>query len=115
MNRIWISDLCIESRSVSGVYRRPEGIRTFVDVKDVAELRVHSAKEGVVVGAGVTLREWRQILLSLAQRSDLPYAAPFAEHLDLVAHPAVRNVRILKSIITPLNVLFRNKYFRRVK
>lgn len=78
-----------------GVYRRADNIRVFIDVNNVAELRAHSVNdERLEVGGNVTLSEFMAVLMECAKSrgETFAYGNELAQHIDLVATTAVRNV-----------------------
>ncbi|XP_050092185.1 xanthine dehydrogenase/oxidase-like [Anopheles aquasalis] len=86
--------MLVGGNTAHGVYRRDESLEVFIDINNVTELRsyYHTATE-LLIGANVNLSEFIEILTKAASnRPTYEYCRELAQHLDLVAHPAVRNV-----------------------
>ncbi|XP_055688260.1 uncharacterized protein LOC129792886 [Lutzomyia longipalpis] len=76
-----------------GVYRRREELELFVDISNVEELKITTIASTLEVGAAVTIADFIGILNEASKtRKDFSYCRQMANHLELVAHPAVRNV-----------------------
>lgn len=86
------------SRGAVPIFEFP---RLLIDIQSVEELKGYYIHQNLVVGAGTTLTNFMDILLSLAhQREEFSYLLKLYEHLDLVAHIPVRNV----SDVTKANI-----------
>lgn len=76
--------------------------RVLIDIQPVEELKGYYVDQNLVVGAGSTLTNFMDIMLTLAhQEEEFSYLLKLREHLDLVAHIPVRNVSdVTRSEIT---------------
>lgn len=88
--------LCAELFSFrsTGVYRRSENLKIFIDVNDVVDLRSHYLDNELVIGANVNLTETMDILSKASNTFGFEYCEHLAKHIDLVANVSVRNVCI---------------------
>ncbi|GAB0100743.1 xanthine dehydrogenase [Sergentomyia squamirostris] len=86
--------MLVAGNTAHGVYRRPEDIEIFIDITEVEDLRVTMLGDTLEVGAGVTLTEFIGFLNEAAQAKpqEFSYCRQLSKHLELVAHPSVRNV-----------------------
>ncbi|XP_059612743.1 uncharacterized protein LOC132259207 [Phlebotomus argentipes] len=76
-----------------GVFRRREDLEIFIDVSGVEELRIMTLGDTLEVGAAVTLSEFMGFLSEASEaKREFSYCRQLVRHLDLVAHPAVRNL-----------------------
>ncbi|XP_062550715.1 uncharacterized protein LOC134215575 [Armigeres subalbatus] len=76
-----------------GVYRRKSTLQYFIDVSSVEELYSHWLGSELIVGANVSLTEFMSILLEAASKdSRFKYCTEIANHVQMIAHSAVRNV-----------------------
>ncbi|XP_049545882.1 xanthine dehydrogenase/oxidase-like [Anopheles darlingi] len=76
-----------------GVYRRSPKLRVFVDIRNVEELHNYWIGSSLIVGANVPLTEFIEILREAARKDRrFSYCKEVAQHVEDVAHPAVRNV-----------------------
>ncbi|XP_035789869.1 xanthine dehydrogenase/oxidase-like [Anopheles albimanus] len=86
--------MLVAGNTAHGVYRRPDGLRVFLDVSRVRELREHRLEPKMLhIGSGVPLAELIDIL-TIAADSNLgfAYCSSLADHLRKVANTPVRNV-----------------------
>uniref|UniRef100_A0A1B0CZV7 Uncharacterized protein n=1 Tax=Phlebotomus papatasi TaxID=29031 RepID=A0A1B0CZV7_PHLPP len=76
-----------------GVYRRREDLEIFIDVNNVKEMKVTILGNVLEVGAAVTLSEFIDFLRHASDvKKEFSYCRQLVKHLELVAHPAVRNI-----------------------
>ncbi|XP_059612739.1 uncharacterized protein LOC132259203 [Phlebotomus argentipes] len=76
-----------------GVFRRREDLEIFIDVSGVEEMRIMTLGDTLEVGAAVTLSEFMGFLTEASEaKREFSYCRQLVRHLDLVAHPAVRNL-----------------------
>ncbi|XP_059612740.1 uncharacterized protein LOC132259204 [Phlebotomus argentipes] len=76
-----------------GVFRRREDLEIFIDVSGVEEMRIMTLGDTLEVGAAVTLSEFMGFLSEASEaKREFSYCRQLVRHLDLVAHPAVRNL-----------------------
>ncbi|XP_026330716.1 indole-3-acetaldehyde oxidase-like isoform X3 [Hyposmocoma kahamanoa] len=67
--------------------------RVLIDIQPVEELKGYYVDQNLVVGAGSTLTNFMDIMLTVAhQEEEFGYLLKLHEHLDLVAHIPVRNI-----------------------
>lgn len=92
--------MCIQStyllEYILGVYHTStEDIKVFIDVTDVPDLITHSIQEdALVLGANMTLTKTIGLFYKMSNDPKYLYLGKMADHIDLVAHVPVRNVRI---------------------
>ncbi|EAT42288.1 AAEL006163-PA [Aedes aegypti] len=76
-----------------GVYRRNENVQVFIDINSVVELHEVSISDTISVGANITLTKFIDVLTdAAAQGPQYYYCKEMIKHIELVAHPLVRNV-----------------------
>ncbi|XP_055687210.1 xanthine dehydrogenase/oxidase-like [Lutzomyia longipalpis] len=79
-----------------GVYRRREDLQIFIDITGVEEMKTTMIGDTLEVGSAITLTEFIDFLNEAAAlKREFSYCREFVKHLELVAHPAVRNVGTL--------------------
>lgn len=84
------------SFSFTGVYRRSDDIKTFIDITGVQELHRHQmTKDGLVISANVSLTELMDILTQTAKTIGFQYVTELVNHIDLIANVPVRNVKLI--------------------
>lgn len=67
-----------------------------IDISDVGELKSHKLDGSLILGGNMTLNETMKVFQQIAEtNSKFKYAAQMYQHMDLVAHMPVRNVRII--------------------
>lgn len=84
---------------ISGAYPIIDYPRVLIDISDVPEIRGYLYDQNLIVGAGTTLSEFIEILREASDSEYFGYLRIVNEHLDLVAHRAVRNVSRHYNII----------------
>ncbi|GAB0092110.1 Aldehyde oxidase/xanthine dehydrogenase [Sergentomyia squamirostris] len=87
----------VSGNTAKGVYPDDnDSVEVYIDVSSVRELRTISMDSVLQVGANVPINEVIDALRKISEvRSDFFYCRQVAKHLELVAHPAVRNVGTL--------------------
>lgn len=84
--------------AISGVYEQPYP-DLFVDITKVYELINFTINNNVLIlGANTTLTNTMEIFESLSKTTGFDYLSTIREHLDLVAHVAIRNVSNISQI-----------------
>nr|XP_029717269.1 aldehyde oxidase 3-like [Aedes albopictus] len=79
--------------TANGVYRRNDNIQVFIDCNSVLELHEVSISDTISVGANITLTKFMKVLEDAsASNQQFYYCKELIKHLELVAHPLVRNV-----------------------
>ncbi|XP_052859784.1 uncharacterized protein LOC128267033 [Anopheles cruzii] len=99
--------MLLAGNTAHGVYRRNESLEVFIDVNSVEELRSYyvSANE-LLVGGNVNLAEFLDLLNKTANsRPSFNYCRELAQHLDLVASPAIRSVGTIAG-----NLMIKNQH-----
>lgn len=76
----------------SGAYPIEKYPRVLIDISDVSELKDYTIDRNLVVGAGTTITELLRILNEVSRQDYFGYLKTLCDHLELVAHIAVRNV-----------------------
>lgn len=89
--------MLVHGNTAHGVYRRDSDINVFIDVTTIDELHTNSiAKEGIELGANVSLTETMNIMSKAATtHPEFEYCKDIVKHIDLVANVPVRNVGTL--------------------
>lgn len=65
-----------------------------IDVSALAELKTVTYDQNLVVGAGITLTDFLEILKDASAHEYFSYLSKIHFHVDLVAHIPVRNVSL---------------------
>lgn len=77
-----------------------KNIKVFIDITEIPDLIKYSVKEDtLVLGANISLNKTISIFYKMANDPSFSYLKKMADHIDLVAHVAVRNVCTKKSKI----------------
>ncbi|XP_017144225.2 indole-3-acetaldehyde oxidase [Drosophila miranda] len=91
----------VGGNTAHGVYRRPRGIRHYIDVNAVPELKQHSLEtDHILLGGNVTLTDAMELFLIAAKRPGFEYCAQLWQHFNLIANVPVRNNGTLAGNIT---------------
>lgn len=77
---------------ITGVYRRNENLKHFIDITGVETLRAHNIGSELVLGANVSLSETMEILTKASSGTGFEYCKYLVDHIDLIANVPVRNV-----------------------
>ncbi|XP_022211869.2 xanthine dehydrogenase [Drosophila obscura] len=84
--------MLVAGSTAHGVYRRPRGIRHYIDVQAVAELKQHSLEtDHLLLGGNLTLTDAMELFLVAAKRPGFEYCAQLWQHFNLIANVPVRN------------------------
>ncbi|KAH8382927.1 hypothetical protein KR009_005850 [Drosophila setifemur] len=84
--------ILVAGNTAHGVYRRPRGIRHFIDVIKVPELRQHSIEmDHLFLGANLPLTDAMDVFLQAAKRPGFEYCTQLWQHFNLIANVPVRN------------------------
>ncbi|XP_023950412.2 uncharacterized protein LOC112054753 [Bicyclus anynana] len=86
------SYMLVAGNTGKGVIPILEYPRILIDVSRVSELKGYLVDQNLVVGAGTTLTKFREILEEASHSGSFAYLSVLNDHLDLVAHVAVRNL-----------------------
>lgn len=85
--------MLVAGNTAHGIYRRSAGIKSFIDVRALAELRGYSlADKDLTLGGNLSLTETMDICRKLEQTPGFEYLAQVWQHLDWIANVPVRNV-----------------------
>ncbi|KAH8420939.1 hypothetical protein KR222_010850 [Zaprionus bogoriensis] len=88
--------MLVAGNTAHGVYRRPQGIKHFIDVRGVAELQQHTSdSQQLKLGANLSLSQVMDILKSSSNEAGFEYLQVLWQHLDLIANVPVRNTGTL--------------------
>lgn len=93
--------MLVGGNTAHGVYRRPDDIKVFIEVNQVAQLKRRCSNSGTLeVGSAVTLSELIDIFKSVSTKNQqhFAYLSQLANHVELIASTSVRNVRNVKCI-----------------
>jgi len=91
--------MLVAGNTAHGVYRRPQDIKHFIDVRGVTELKQHSLDSNQLkLGANLSLSQTMDILKSTSQQTGFEYLKELWQHLDLIANVPVRNVSSFKLL-----------------
>lgn len=77
---------------ITGVYRRNENLKVFIDITGVETLRSHDVGSELQLGANISLTETMEILTKASNRPGFEYCKFLVDHIDLIANVPVRNV-----------------------
>lgn len=77
---------------ISGVIPIQEFPETLIDITGVSELKGWEKDQNLIVNSGTTLTELLDIFQEASADDDFAYMKAFYDHVQLVAHIAVRNV-----------------------
>ncbi|KXJ82609.1 hypothetical protein RP20_CCG012771 [Aedes albopictus] len=98
--------MLIGGNTAHGVYRRSDKLQIFIDISSVDELRSHSLRSNLIVGANVSLTEFMSILSDAAGKNpSFLYCLELVNHIDLVANVPVRNTGTIAG-----NLCIKNQY-----
>ncbi|XP_052742077.1 uncharacterized protein LOC112054762 [Bicyclus anynana] len=86
------SYMLVAGNTGRGVIPILEYPRILIDVSRVSELKGYLVDQNLVVGAGTTLTKLREIMEKVSHSENFAYLSVLNDHLELVAHIAVRNV-----------------------
>ncbi|XP_011197089.1 uncharacterized protein LOC105221652 [Zeugodacus cucurbitae] len=93
--------MLVAGNTAHGVYRRPPGIKHFIDLHAVPELKQHSiVGEKLTLGANLSLNEAIEIFQKMSQRPGFEYCQQLWQHFDLIANIPVRNTGTLAGNIS---------------
>ncbi|CAH0400156.1 unnamed protein product [Chilo suppressalis] len=80
--------------------------KILIDISSVQELKGHYIDQNLIIGAGTTLTDLMDILLSVSKtNTEFAYLQKIYEHLDLVAHIPVRNIGTIAG-----NLMTKHRY-----
>ncbi|XP_053608547.1 uncharacterized protein LOC128674181 isoform X2 [Plodia interpunctella] len=102
------SYMLVSGNTAKGAYPIDEYPRVLIDVSNVAELKGYIVDQNLIIGAGNTLSELLDIFQIKSQEESFTYLQQFYDHLQLVAHIAVRN---MGSIAGNLMIKHKHKEF----
>lgn len=79
---------------ITGAFLIAEYPNALIDITAVQELRTNELDQNLVVGAGLTLTEFMDILKEGSKVENFSYFEKLYNHIELVAHIPIRNVSI---------------------
>lgn len=82
------------SKTFTGAYPVENLPRILIDISRVQALRGVLLDQNFLVGAGLTLTEFKDLCHLMSQQDYFGYLEKFRDHLELVAHIPVRNVSV---------------------
>lgn len=85
--------ILVAGNTAHGVYRRSLGLKVFIDISHVEELKTYKLNtDSLEFGAGVTLTEAMDIFTKSAKENkNFEYLNELVKHIDLIANVPVRN------------------------
>ncbi|XP_059045106.1 uncharacterized protein LOC131840908 [Achroia grisella] len=86
------SYMLVSGNTAKGAYPIDEYPRILIDISDVTEIKGCFLDQNLVIGAGNTLTELIDIFKTMSNEVYFEYLKKFYDHLQLVAHIAVRNL-----------------------
>ncbi|XP_002000312.2 indole-3-acetaldehyde oxidase [Drosophila mojavensis] len=88
--------MLVAGNTAHGIYRRSAKIKSFIDVRALAELRGYSlADKDLTLGGNLSLTETMDICRKLEQTPGFEYLAQVWQHLNWIANVPVRNAGTL--------------------
>lgn len=85
---------------MTGVYRRNENLKVFIDITGVETLRSHTKNRSeLILGGNNSLTETMEILTDASNQPGFEYCKYLVEHIDLIANVPVRNVSFDFTVI----------------
>ncbi|KAK9496480.1 hypothetical protein O3M35_013242 [Rhynocoris fuscipes] len=94
------SYMLLAGNTAQGVYPVENPPQIIIDIKDVTELRAFNIYgEHIDLGANMTLTEVYELFMKISKENPLMfgYTQILADHIDMVAHPSVRNIGSLSG------------------
>ncbi|XP_053662319.1 uncharacterized protein LOC128711466 [Anopheles marshallii] len=83
----------VAGNTAHGVYRRSNRLKVFIDISTIEELHRHMFDRELIIGVGVTLTEFIDLLERTAEEHlSFTYCMPLAKHVRKMANLPVRNV-----------------------
>nr|XP_034832960.1 xanthine dehydrogenase/oxidase-like [Maniola hyperantus] len=86
------SYMLVAGNTGKGAYPIIEYPRILIDISGVSEIKGYVYDQNLIVGAGTTLTEFLEILREASDTEYFEYLKILYEHIQLVAHVAVRNI-----------------------
>ncbi|CAH2233047.1 jg18398 [Pararge aegeria aegeria] len=86
------SYMLVAGNTGKGAYPIIEYPRILIDISGVSEIKGYIFDQNLIIGAGTTLSEFIEILKESTNKDFFEYLKILNEHLQLVAHVAVRNL-----------------------
>ncbi|KAL0878800.1 hypothetical protein ABMA27_003830 [Loxostege sticticalis] len=86
------SYMLVAGNTAKGAYPIQEYPSVLIDISEVSELKGYTIDQNLVVGAGTTLTELLRIFDEVSHQDYFGYLKTLRDHLELVAHVAVRNL-----------------------
>ncbi|XP_013162269.1 PREDICTED: indole-3-acetaldehyde oxidase-like [Papilio xuthus] len=107
------SYMLVAGNTAKGVYPITEYPLVLIDVNNVSQLKTFVIDQNLVIGAGLTITEVIEIFKTVSQRENFSYLLTVNEHLEKVAHVAVRNIATLAGnlVIKHRNPEFQSDIF----
>ncbi|XP_026741742.1 xanthine dehydrogenase/oxidase-like [Trichoplusia ni] len=86
------SYMLVNGNTAKGAYPIDQYPRLLIDISNLKELKSISYDQNLVVGAGLTLSEFLEVLDAGSKQQYFGYLRKLYDHVSLVAHIPVRNV-----------------------
>ncbi|XP_050550274.1 uncharacterized protein LOC118267951 [Spodoptera frugiperda] len=99
------SYMLVAGNTARGVYPVDEPPQVLIDISGVQELKGYTLDQNLIVNAGTTLTEFLQILKTVSKEEYFGYLQKIYDHVEKVAHVAVRNVASIAG-----NLMIKNQH-----
>ncbi|XP_075977356.1 xanthine dehydrogenase-like [Anticarsia gemmatalis] len=86
------SYMLVAGNTAKGAYPIEEYPRILIQINNILELKGYVMDQNLIIGAGSTLNEFRDICMKVSENEYFRYLRKFYDHLGKVAHVPVRNV-----------------------
>ncbi|KAJ8719327.1 hypothetical protein PYW08_011502 [Mythimna loreyi] len=103
------SYMLVAGNTSKGVYPISGYPKVLIDVHHLQELKSNDFDGNLIVGAGLTMTEFMEVLKTTAEQENFTYLKKMYEHMELVAHIPLRNVA---SIAGNLMIKHTNNVFQ---
>ncbi|XP_014357572.2 xanthine dehydrogenase-like [Papilio machaon] len=98
------SYMLVAGNTAKGVYPITEYPLVLIDINNVSELKKFVIDQNLVIGAGLTITEVIEIFKTVSKKENFSYLSTVNEHLEKVAHIAVRNIATIAG-----NLVIKNR------
>ncbi|KAH9639141.1 hypothetical protein HF086_018209 [Spodoptera exigua] len=99
------SYMLVAGNTSKGAYPIDDYPKALIDVNHVQELKANNIDQNLVVGAGLNMTEFMDILKTSAEQDNFSYLSKLYDHVDLVAHIPLRNVATIAG-----NLMIKHSY-----
>ncbi|XP_045773781.1 xanthine dehydrogenase 1-like [Maniola jurtina] len=99
------SYMLVSGNTGKGVYPILEYPQLLIDISGISELKTYYMDQNLVIGAGHTLTELINIFETVGKTANFGYLNVLNDHLNLVAHVAIRNLGTIAG-----NLMLKNRH-----